>query len=145
MEALLVRELYELKHEILRQMEITEKLTDQAKGNRKSYIEVENSNLIKLRKEKEEKKHKDYNAPFKEDCVENAIANDSDIVNEVTVTTEETTQEDSDKLANVHITKDDDDESKNLKNTGKVKVTLNWNVDDQKKKNDDGIIFDVLK
>lgn len=42
METNLARELQENKEEIVRQMEITEKLTNQYKGNKRSYIEVEN-------------------------------------------------------------------------------------------------------
>lgn len=42
MEHTLVRELQEYKEEIVRQMEITEKLTNQYKGNKKSYLDVEN-------------------------------------------------------------------------------------------------------
>ena len=43
MEVALYRELSDYKEEIVRQMEITETLTNQIKGNKKSYLEVENS------------------------------------------------------------------------------------------------------
>lgn len=46
MEVALAREIGDFKDEIIRQMEITEKITNQAKGNKKSYIEVENGNMI---------------------------------------------------------------------------------------------------
>lgn len=42
-EAGLYREMSEFREEIVRQMSITEKLTMQYKGNKKSYLEVENS------------------------------------------------------------------------------------------------------
>lgn len=44
MEVALFRELSDYKDEIVRQMEITETLTNQFKGNKKSYLEVENGN-----------------------------------------------------------------------------------------------------
>lgn len=43
MEVALYRELSDYKDEIVRQMELTEQITNQYKGNKKSYIEVENS------------------------------------------------------------------------------------------------------
>lgn len=46
MEVALYRELSDYKEEIVRQMEITETLTNQIKGNKKSYLEVENGELI---------------------------------------------------------------------------------------------------
>lgn len=57
MESGLYRELLELKQEIVRQMEITEKVTNQLKGTRKSYIEVENAAILKMQKERAEKKY----------------------------------------------------------------------------------------
>lgn len=42
MEVSLNRELQDYKEEIMRQMEITEKLTNQYKANKKSYLETEN-------------------------------------------------------------------------------------------------------
>ncbi|XP_044753874.1 nucleosome-remodeling factor subunit NURF301 isoform X3 [Coccinella septempunctata] len=55
MEASLCRELNDFKDEIIRQMELTEKLTNQFKGNKKTYLEAENAFIIKSNKEKEEK------------------------------------------------------------------------------------------
>lgn len=43
MEVALYRELSDYKDEIVRQMELTESITNQYKGNKKSYLEVENS------------------------------------------------------------------------------------------------------
>lgn len=43
MEVALCRELSDYKEEIIRQMELTETITNQFKGNKKSYLEVENS------------------------------------------------------------------------------------------------------
>lgn len=42
MESTLCRELQEYKEEIVRQMELTEKLTNQLKGNKKTYLDAEN-------------------------------------------------------------------------------------------------------
>ncbi|KAK9686188.1 PHD-finger [Popillia japonica] len=55
MEAQLARELLDSKDEILRQMEVTEKITNQFKANKKSYLEVVNGQIIKARKEQEER------------------------------------------------------------------------------------------
>lgn len=43
MEVALYRELSDYKDEIVRQMELTESITNQYKGNKKSYLEMENS------------------------------------------------------------------------------------------------------
>lgn len=48
-EAGLCREINEFRDEIIRQMTITEKLTLQSKGNKKSYLEVENSKYINVK------------------------------------------------------------------------------------------------
>lgn len=45
LEVALYRELSDYKEEIVRQMELTETLTNQFKGNKKSYLEIENSKL----------------------------------------------------------------------------------------------------
>jgi nucleosome-remodeling factor subunit BPTF len=45
MEVALAREIGDFKEEIVRQMEITEKLTSVNRGNKKSYLDVENSEL----------------------------------------------------------------------------------------------------
>jgi nucleosome-remodeling factor subunit BPTF len=47
MEVALAREIGDFKDEIMRQMEITEKLTNQNKGNKKSYLDVENGELFR--------------------------------------------------------------------------------------------------
>lgn len=99
MEAPLVRELLEMKHEIIRQMEITDRLTNQAKGNRKSYLEVENNNIIKQRKLKEDRKQQEHNLGLKLDhdkAEDSTLDGDSDVVNEVTVTSEDAAHDDDD-------------------------------------------------
>lgn len=45
MEVALYRELSDYKEEIVRQMELTETITNQFKGNKKSYLETENSKI----------------------------------------------------------------------------------------------------
>ncbi|XP_015431575.1 PREDICTED: nucleosome-remodeling factor subunit NURF301 [Dufourea novaeangliae] len=59
MEVALYRELSDYKDEIVRQMELTESITNQYKGNKKSYLEVENSLILKLQKERQEKQEKE--------------------------------------------------------------------------------------
>lgn len=109
MEAPLVRELLEMKQEILRQMDITERLTNQVKGNRKSYLEIENANIIKQRKLKEEQKHRGLNNDLKieDEKIDNlsSLVSDPDVVNEVTVVSEDANQEDNDENQDV----EDDD------------------------------------
>lgn len=46
MEVALYRELSDYKEEITRQMELTETITNQFKGNKKSYLETENSKIF---------------------------------------------------------------------------------------------------
>jgi nucleosome-remodeling factor subunit BPTF len=48
MEVALAREIDDFKDEIIRQMEITEKLTNLNKGNKKSYLDAENSELYNI-------------------------------------------------------------------------------------------------
>ncbi|XP_014211852.1 nucleosome-remodeling factor subunit NURF301 isoform X2 [Copidosoma floridanum] len=59
MEVALFRELSDYKDEIVRQMEITVTITNQYKGNKKSYLEVENSIILKMQKERQEKLEKE--------------------------------------------------------------------------------------
>ncbi|XP_029040603.1 nucleosome-remodeling factor subunit NURF301 isoform X2 [Osmia bicornis bicornis] len=59
MEVALYRELSDYKDEIVRQMELTEQITNQYKGNKKSYIEIENNLIQKLQKERQEKQEKE--------------------------------------------------------------------------------------
>lgn len=54
-ESALCREMFDFKEEVIRQMAITEKLTNQARGNRKSYLDVVTANIAKRKKEKDEK------------------------------------------------------------------------------------------
>ncbi|XP_011866666.1 PREDICTED: nucleosome-remodeling factor subunit NURF301 isoform X2 [Vollenhovia emeryi] len=59
MEVALCRELSDYKEEIIRQMELTETITNQFKGNKKSYLEVENNLIQKIQKERQEKQEKE--------------------------------------------------------------------------------------
>lgn len=117
MEAPLVRELLEMKQEIIRQMDITERLTNQAKGNRKSYLETENANIIKQRKLKEEQRQQlNMGLKLDDDKVENvsSIDGDGEVVNEVTVVTEDGQDEDAE-------TPDEEDNKKTKPNKTKNK------------------------
>lgn len=117
MEAPLVREFLEMKEEIIRQMDITEKLTNQVKGNRKSYLEVENANIIKQRELREERKQiePDNDLKLEDDKHETTISLDADgdVVNEVTVTSEDNPKADIDEIQ----PELDDDECKTQKNS----------------------------
>ncbi|CAL1273148.1 unnamed protein product [Larinioides sclopetarius] len=55
----LYRVLEDMKEEIIRQMDITEKLTNSAKGNKKSYLEIENAALAKIQSERAIQKAKE--------------------------------------------------------------------------------------
>ncbi|XP_077275780.1 nucleosome-remodeling factor subunit NURF301 E(bx) isoform X1 [Temnothorax americanus] len=59
MEIALYRELSDYKEEIVRQMELTETITNQFKGNKKSYLEIENNLIQKMQKERQEKQEKE--------------------------------------------------------------------------------------
>ncbi|KAK2580560.1 hypothetical protein KPH14_007689 [Odynerus spinipes] len=59
MEVALYRELSDYKDEIVRQMDLTESITNQFKGNKKSYLEVENALIQKMQKERQEKQEKE--------------------------------------------------------------------------------------
>lgn len=124
MEAPLVRELEELKEEILRQMDITERLTNQVKGNRKSYLEVENSKILKQRKLREDFKHNIHNIDNKFDDVKSvnitSLDADADIDNEVTIMSEDSTHEDND----VQEGSEDDDSKKLKNNVNKTKAII---------------------
>lgn len=135
MEAPLVRELLEMKQEILRQMDVTEKLTNQAKGNRKSYLEVENANIIKLRKVQEEQNKVDQEAEFKigvKDESEISLVTDGDVVNEVTITSDEIIKDENDDT--------EEEDPKKIKNncTPKLKSLI------QKKNDDSEFTFNTV-
>ncbi|XP_057659195.1 nucleosome-remodeling factor subunit NURF301 isoform X2 [Diorhabda carinulata] len=55
MESTLHRELQDFSNEITRQMDLTEKLTNQYKGNKKTYLDAENTAILKMNKEKDDK------------------------------------------------------------------------------------------
>ncbi|XP_025163350.1 nucleosome-remodeling factor subunit NURF301 isoform X1 [Harpegnathos saltator] len=59
MEVALYRELSDYKDEIVRQMELTESITNQFKGNKKSYLEIESGNIQKIQKERAQEKQKE--------------------------------------------------------------------------------------
>uniref|UniRef100_A0AAR5PPQ8 Nucleosome-remodeling factor subunit NURF301 n=1 Tax=Dendroctonus ponderosae TaxID=77166 RepID=A0AAR5PPQ8_DENPD len=59
MENHLYRELQEFKDEIVRQMQLTDALTNQLKANKKTYLDAENSAILREIKEREEKSEED--------------------------------------------------------------------------------------
>lgn len=66
MELSLCRELSDFKDEIVRQMKITEKLTEQHKGNKKSYLEIEIQSIAKLADKKDVAETEDKAAEVKD-------------------------------------------------------------------------------
>ncbi|XP_018571402.1 nucleosome-remodeling factor subunit NURF301 isoform X2 [Anoplophora glabripennis] len=93
MEATLNRELQEYKDEISRQMDLTEKLTNQYKGNKKTYIDAENALIIKTNKELKEKleeERKERERQNAEDMVAKMHEECSDIVTDVPMVVENT-------------------------------------------------------
>ncbi|XP_058794232.1 nucleosome-remodeling factor subunit NURF301 isoform X2 [Phymastichus coffea] len=77
MEVALYRELSDYKDEIKRQMELTETITNQYKGNKKSYLEVENALILKVQKEREEKAEKEKEVKKETEDDESQTKNDS--------------------------------------------------------------------
>lgn len=130
LEVALCRELSDYKDEIIRQMELTETLTNQFKGNKKSYLELSNSEILKSRKEKLEKK----------DQEEDKISEEADRKEEEKM---EIDEEDSKPKSNPNSDEEDEDDKKD----GKKKSTMvtrsktgsltprTFNIDDLKKKN----------
>lgn len=134
MEAPLVRELIEMKQEILRQMNVTEELTEQAKGNRKSYLEVEISNIIKRKVVKEEQRHIEPNNGIKlddKDDSEMSMVHESDIVNEVTITSDEIVKDENDDI--------DSEDTKRIKSNCLVKTKSQ-----NQKRSDDGMFCNAF-
>lgn len=66
-EADLCAKINENHSEIVRQMEITEKLTNANKGNRKSYFEIEHGNLLQVQKERAQRKVEEEEEKRKEE------------------------------------------------------------------------------
>ncbi|KAL6258442.1 hypothetical protein P5V15_010398 [Pogonomyrmex californicus] len=70
MEVALYRELSDYKEEIVRQMELTETITNQFKGNKKSYLETENNLIQKIQKERQEKEEEEKKEKEKQEAEE---------------------------------------------------------------------------
>lgn len=93
MEAGLYRELQDYKDEITRQMDLTEKLTNQYKGNKKTYLDAENASIIKTNRELEEKleeERKERERQNAEDMVAKMHEESSDSVADVPMVVENT-------------------------------------------------------
>lgn len=112
-----------MKQEIVRQMDITERLTNQSKGNRKSYLEVENANILKQRKLKEKEKQNDPTIGLKldDDKIDSDASPipDGDVMNEVTISTEDTHGDDDDNQLD-----DEDDNIKRIRNNASKTKTI---------------------
>ncbi|CAD6241102.1 GSCOCG00009137001-RA-CDS [Cotesia congregata] len=73
MEVALYRELSDYKDEIIKQMELTETITNQYKGNKKSYLEMENAAILRKRKELKEKEEEEKRAKEREERTGNEL------------------------------------------------------------------------
>lgn len=145
MESALCRELQEYKEEIARQMELTEKLTNQFKGNKKTYLDTENALIIKKNKEVEEKQEeerKERERQNAEDMVAKLHEEPSDaIVNTESTTTTTTPENDTSKpeLQNENSQNGDDDSDPEKKDivtrskTGSL-TPRTFNIDDLRKR-----------
>ncbi|XP_060530010.1 nucleosome-remodeling factor subunit NURF301 isoform X2 [Cylas formicarius] len=154
MESRLVRELQEYKCEIIRQMELTEKLTNQYKGNKKAYLDVENLAILKANKEKDEKSEeesKEKERKIAEDMVAKMHEESSDILgadamqidipsvvhNEIVSTTLESENCEDNMRLEKNCTDDEDDRgNENVTTRSKMGsvTTRTSNVDDFKRK-----------
>ncbi|XP_055707432.1 nucleosome-remodeling factor subunit NURF301 isoform X3 [Phlebotomus papatasi] len=86
-EVSLCHELNENREEIVRQMTLTESLTNQHKGGKKSYLEIENANIEKMEKENQENGRNEDAEKTEEEKMDEAESNqstDMDIDNECT-------------------------------------------------------------
>ncbi|KAK4876450.1 hypothetical protein RN001_012872 [Aquatica leii] len=154
MEANLFRELQDYKEEIIRQMDLTEKLTNQFKGNKKSYLEVDNARILQTRKEledklEEERKEKerqaaeDMVAKMHEDSsiIENieTVANNIEIDSTVNIDTPETEKGDELSLpkppSEVQTENTDENKDDSLLNKSKVATSpQKFNIDELRRK-----------
>lgn len=130
MESSLNRELQEYKEEICRQMDLTEKLTNQFKGNKKTYLDAENALIIKANKESEEKPdqdNKEKGNPNAEDGIEKIHDEISDVpmMVENTEIVTSTLEQTSDK-AQTKTQEEDNGKSKEL--IAKLKVPLTQKI-----------------
>ncbi|GAB0089853.1 nucleosome-remodeling factor subunit NURF301 [Sergentomyia squamirostris] len=83
-EVALCQEFNEHKEEILRQMSLTQTLTNQNKGGKKSYLEIENNNIDKSVKEENQENGEEEVEKFEEDKSEESSPSDMDIDGECT-------------------------------------------------------------
>ncbi|XP_015175523.1 PREDICTED: nucleosome-remodeling factor subunit NURF301 isoform X2 [Polistes dominula] len=131
MEVALYRELSDYKDEIVRQMELTESITNQFKGTKKSYLEVENSLILKLQKERQEKQEKE-----EEEKKEKQRQEAEEMVRRIHEGSDEerlatTTEQDKGKLEERESTQVPEVVAENIEvdgSTANVPTTLNTNV-----------------
>ncbi|XP_072386734.1 nucleosome-remodeling factor subunit NURF301 isoform X2 [Diabrotica undecimpunctata] len=141
MESVLYRELQDLSSEITKHMELTEKLTNQYKANKKTYLDAENSAIIKMNKEKEEKLEEERRQLEKHD-VENEVEKTEEIeTTEVPMDVENTEVVTTSTIESTIDTSETEKEDENNKNkevvtrskTGAL-VPRTFNLDDLRKK-----------
>ncbi|XP_050310711.1 nucleosome-remodeling factor subunit NURF301 isoform X3 [Anthonomus grandis grandis] len=150
MEAELYRELSDYKEEIIRQMELTEKLTNQLKANKKTYFDAEQAAILKEIKEREERlaeqekererqNAEDMVAKMHEDCEEEVPTT---VVHSETVsTTSEGTSADKEptQVSTAKSGDESQDEDQKMKDivtrskTGSLTPRM-FNIDDLKRK-----------
>lgn len=133
MERALCSEIEDLSEEIERQMAITEALTNKFKGNKKSFLEIENQNILKKLKEKEEKGIE--NDTDKNRIYESSIQED---YNEQKTIEKEVSTTDKSKDGDLDSNETFRNNSKNIVSTRLKTGSLtprNYSTDDLKKKN----------
>ncbi|XP_063923379.1 nucleosome-remodeling factor subunit NURF301 isoform X3 [Zophobas morio] len=149
MEATLSRELNDYKDEIYRQMELTEKLTNQLKGNKKTYLDSENALIIKTNKEIEdrlEEERKERVRQNAEDMVAKMHEESSDgfpqAVSEETV---ETSTPPTNPDPPTTEDKKDNEEDKDSKPKVDATTPKNFNIDELRKRTSTVLTRDELE
>ncbi|XP_066157343.1 nucleosome-remodeling factor subunit NURF301 isoform X1 [Euwallacea fornicatus] len=153
MESQLCRDFEEYKEEIVRQMELTEKLTNQLKANKKTYFDAEHAAILKAIKERDEKlleEKKEKERQDAEDMVAKMHEDGSDVPSVVHSETVATTtdvsgdksgeQSPSNKSSSEKENVDDEDEkNKDIITRSKTGSLLprTYNLDDFKRKSNE--------
>ncbi|CAG9862131.1 unnamed protein product [Phyllotreta striolata] len=147
MEGALSRELNDYSEEITRQMELTEKLTNQYKGNKKTYLDAENAAITKLNKELEEKHDKDKGtdtAKVKEDMETDNVPMVVENTEVVTTSPLDSTMDTETSKTEEEPDEEDNGKSKEVQTRSKSATTpqtpRTFNLEDLRKKSLGGLL-----
>ncbi|KAJ8968859.1 hypothetical protein NQ317_016782 [Molorchus minor] len=136
MEASLNREFQDYKEEIGRQMELTEKLTNQYKGNKRTYLGAENALIIKINKELEEKLEEERKERERQNA-EDMVAKMHEEISATDIPIVENTRNSKTALEKELQTDDEDDKNKEVvtrSKTGSL-TPRTFNIDDLRRRN----------